>query len=546
MTASEELDDLPRSTAWHRRHGRASRKTQAAKQQYLSPHEEKALAEYVLRMARSGHPLPVKSLRVLAQRIRRQRDSTFQMALDNDVPPPGKNWPSDFYKRHPELKARRMRAIDRNRHERAIYDKVVEWFDVISQELENPDVSQENVYNMDETNVLLSVLGSLKVLVGSKDTQTGRPSCVQRTSVTAVECISADGRYLDPLIIWPAAVHRSTWTVHPTPGWHFARSKTGYTDTAISLYWVQHVFDPLTKARANGKPRVLINDGFGTHESLEVLTFCFQNNIILCRLPSHTSHKLQPCDVGIFGPLKTAYRDQVERLLRGGANNIGKKHFTLLYSKARQAAFTSRNIRASWAKAGLFPFNPERVLRDMQKPDRVQQTEVAHAAVIARASPVSSVFLRTPTTFTDFNDLRCKVESSLDDTLDVRAKLQLQKLWHAAEKVYADRAVLFDENKLLFEQNNEKTVRDTTRVMNLGKAKVMCHQDLLDAQRKRDEKKSRKRVSKRTADVFVVPTAQMLSAADQEMMEARQEVADMGLTGFCHVLDLARDVHSSS
>jgi DDE superfamily endonuclease len=67
---------------------------------------------------------------------------------------------------------------------------------------------------------------------------------------------------------------------------------------------------------------------FGTHESLELMRYYFENNIILCRLPSHTSHKLQPCDVGVFGPLKTAYREQVEQLYRGGANTVGKQHFT--------------------------------------------------------------------------------------------------------------------------------------------------------------------------------------------------------------------------
>jgi DDE superfamily endonuclease len=70
------------------------------------------------------------------------------------------------------------------------------------------------------------------------------------------------------------------------------------------------------------------------------MKFCFENNIILCQLPSHTSHKTQPCDVSPFGPLKTAYREQAERLFRGGANMIGKQHFTLLYDRARTAAFT--------------------------------------------------------------------------------------------------------------------------------------------------------------------------------------------------------------
>jgi hypothetical protein len=66
----------------------------------------------------------------------------------------------------------------------------------------------------------------------------------------------------------------------------------------------------------------LICDGFGTHETLEVLEFCLANNIILCRLPSHTSHKLQPCDVGPLAPLKTAYSDEVDRLNRGGVDTI--------------------------------------------------------------------------------------------------------------------------------------------------------------------------------------------------------------------------------
>jgi hypothetical protein len=50
------------------------------------------------------------------------------------------------------------------------------------------------------------------------------------------EYISADGRSLHPLIIWSAATYRSTWTTYPIPEWHFAYSKTRYTDIAISLY----------------------------------------------------------------------------------------------------------------------------------------------------------------------------------------------------------------------------------------------------------------------------------------------------------------------
>ena len=75
-------------------------------------------------------------------------------------------------------------------------------------------------------------------------------------------------------------------------------------DQTRELFYRAIDFDPQTKARATDRPRILINDGFGTHESLEIMKYCWENNIIL-----HTSHKLQPCDVGAFSPLKQYYRE---------------------------------------------------------------------------------------------------------------------------------------------------------------------------------------------------------------------------------------------
>jgi hypothetical protein len=412
---------IPASTLWRRAHNKPSIAEKAANQQYLTPPEEQALVEYVLRLADNGYPLPVKFLRSLAQTIVRQRSSIFQITdPDLDVRPPGKNWPQGFYRRHPQLKARRLRAIDWKRDGSQIEDKIRHWFAIIGRELADPAVLPENVYNMDETGILLSVLNSLKVLVSKDDLKKHRGTAVKRTLITAIECISADGRSLHPLIIWPAATHRSSWTTHATPGWHFACSKTGYTNTDISLYWVQHVFDPQTRDRAGDRPRLLICDGFGTHESLEILKFCFANRIILCRLPSHTSHKLQPCDVGVFSPLKTAYRAQVEQACRAGLGTIGKPHFTYLYDRARKEAFTRRNIRSAWSRSGLFPFDPSRVLREFQASLPEIQTKIA-----VDDPNVSSHPCRTPTTSDHLASLCSEVEQDTQ-SLDSACKRRLQ------------------------------------------------------------------------------------------------------------------------
>ena len=72
---------------------------------------------------------------------------------------------------------------------------------------------------------------------------------------------------------------------------------------------------------------------------------------------------------GVFGPLKIAYREQVEQLYRRGANTIGKQHLTLLYSRARNVAFIG-NIKSGWSKTGLFPFNPDKFLQEKRTTDQ--------------------------------------------------------------------------------------------------------------------------------------------------------------------------------
>jgi hypothetical protein len=487
--ALSEWGDVPLTTLYYRAHGRPSKEEKAQRQQYLTIEEEKALVSFLLLMSDLGQPVRIKYIPSLAFSVARQRSN---VTTDNPIKPPGKNWARAFEKRNPELKARRVRSIDWKRHGNNIYVKITHWFEVIGRVVQDPAILPENVYNMDETGVMLSMLGSVKVLVGKDDPRDYRGAGVKRTMVTAIECISANGRSLLPLIIWPASTHRSNWTTYETPGWHYAHSENGYNDSKISLEWLKRVFDPQTKERANQKPRVLICDGFGTHETLEILEYCFENNIILCRLPSHTSHKLQPCDVGVFAPLKTAYRDEVERLYRGGLDTVGKEHFTSLYKPARERALTKRNITAGWAASGLFPFNPERVLRDTPKPlpeltvlDKVvgscPQDEVLQMPV----TPVTPV---TTEALTSLHNLIKQEACALNEPSKQRIQRHVQKLASAAQISFAKQALLQDQNRFLSKINNEAKVRRSTRSVVLGNAKVMSYEDLEEARAKRAAK----------------------------------------------------------
>jgi hypothetical protein len=296
------------------------------------------------------------------------------------------------------------------------------------------------------------------------------------------------------------------------------------------------VFNPQTKAQANQKPRILICDGFGTHESLEVMQYCFENNIILCRIPSHTSHKLQPCDIGVFGPLKAAYREEVERLYRGGADTVGKQHFTSLYGPARERSFTPRNIKAGWSAAGLQPFNPDRVLRGIQKP--LGEVYVPQKGEVKMEACQPQV-LQTPVTAEALTSLRSLIEQG-SHMLDESSRHYVQKLANAAERAFADRALLLDENLNLFKRNNERECRQLTRSTVVGKAKVMSYEDIVEAQAKRDAKEAAvvkgKRGRKRKASAPEVVQAKRVRKSELEVAEEEIEALEFG--NQCSVLQL--------
>jgi hypothetical protein len=76
---------------------------------------------------------------------------------------------------------------------------------VIGKELKNLALKPCNVYNVDETGVLLAILNSLKVLVSSDDLRTCHSTRKYRTKITVIECISADFKVLLPLVIYSSA-----------------------------------------------------------------------------------------------------------------------------------------------------------------------------------------------------------------------------------------------------------------------------------------------------------------------------------------------------
>lgn len=107
---------------------------------------------------------------------------------------------------------------------------------------------------------------------------------------------------------------------------------------------------------ARSDARLLIVDGHNLHTTLEFLLYAERNGIIVLCLPPHTTHKLQPLDVGVFNFLAKAWSKEVTEAGQAGYKIM---KFTLLsyYAKARAAAFTPEIIRSSFSCCGIWPLN---------------------------------------------------------------------------------------------------------------------------------------------------------------------------------------------
>lgn len=232
------------------------------------------------------------------------------------TPPLGPDWTKRFLRRHPHLKTKKSKAIETACIKEVTSEQVYNFNTELHRIIREHNIRLENIFNVNETGMLHYILLIIGASIGTANgTQVVVDSSIstayeaqpgRQEWVTTIECISATGAKIPPMIIFKGTNLLMTWLSQPLPlGWMFSCNESGWTSNYHGKGWIEY-FEVRTQGNLQSPDeyRLIIYDGHDSHISASMVNFCIQHRIDLLLLPPHSSHLIQPLDVAVFGPLK--------------------------------------------------------------------------------------------------------------------------------------------------------------------------------------------------------------------------------------------------
>lgn len=174
------------------------------------------------------------------------------------------------------------------------------------------------LFNVDETGIsIVHKPGKVVTELGRRNVW-GITSAEKGKTHTVVTCVSASGLSILPMLIYPRKRMTEKLKEGALPGTLFDCSDIGWTNQELYLRWFKFFIANIPPAR----PVLLIQDGHGSHLSLDVIQLATKNDIHLLCLPAHTTHLLQPLDVSVFKSLKSNFSKSCKQYLSANPGQV--------------------------------------------------------------------------------------------------------------------------------------------------------------------------------------------------------------------------------
>jgi DDE superfamily endonuclease len=346
--------------------GKPSQATKGGHNKRLNANQEDGLKRYLSYLIRIGANPGQRKLRHAADRI--------LIASGDTGLGVSKSWAKRWMTRNKDwFHTVRAKTLEQARKAIQNKDDILNHFADFQATLAEYGVVMEDVWNMDESGFRIGCLNGRIVITHANTKAVYLADPDVRDWVTTIETISAGGERIPAMLILAGQTHLEKFFANDLEDdTLLGVTTTGYSNDLMGLEYIEH-FNKMTEKKRVGEWRMLVFDGHGSHMSDAFTWYCWKHNIIPFRLIPHSTHLLQPLDIGIFQPLKHWHQVAIENKIEFGDLEFTKVDFLMAYQTMANRTFKSKTILSAWKKAGLLPLDPQVVidkLREFQ-PDQL-------------------------------------------------------------------------------------------------------------------------------------------------------------------------------
>ena len=263
------------------------------------------------------------------------------------------------------------------------FNKVVvdKFFDMYTMAMEKYKFTPDRIYNLDESS-LATVMKPSKVVCARGVPVASQVSRERGETMTFVGIINAVGQSLPPVFIIPRKKWNPAFMRNTTFGCKGILQPTGWMNGEVFVETLQHVKER-TGCSVDNKICLIIDNAI-SHMNIHVVEYAEANGIKLVTLPPHTTDKLQPLDVSVFGPFKACLkREQTSFNLMHPNEHIAVHQLPELACEAWTKAANPQNILSGFKATGIWPIN-----RDIFPEDAFVAAEVTERVAPPEISPV--------------------------------------------------------------------------------------------------------------------------------------------------------------
>lgn len=317
--------------------------------------QEQELKNYIIQASSVYNGLTPKGIRKLA----------FELAISNNLKVPksweanklaGPDWFTSFLRRHPSLSIRTPESTSLARATSFNQHNVKTFFDNLELVITRYRIQPCDIWNMDETGVT-TVQKPNKVVARKGLKQVGAITSAERgTLITLAAAVSGVGNSIPPFFVFPR-VHFKEHFIRDGPiGCKGGSNPSGWMTEELFPTFLKHFHNHVKSTKE--KPCLLVLDNHRSHLSIEGLNFAKDNGIIMLSFPPHCTHRLQPLDRSVFGPLKKYINNAMDQWMTSHPGQVMSIYdIPRIIAQAFPLATTPTNIVAGFKTCGICPFN---------------------------------------------------------------------------------------------------------------------------------------------------------------------------------------------